>query len=485
MSDKYLQFLEVPRSEPEKLPVEVRTTEFREIYTQYSATAAAQQAGRCLSCGNPFCEWKCPVHNYIPNWLELINAGKLFEAAELSHQTNSLPEMCGRICPQDRLCEGACTLNDGLGAVSIGAIEKYITDEAFKQGWKPDLTHVVRTNKRVAIVGAGPAGLGCADILVRNGIIPVVFDRYSKIGGLLTFGIPPFKLEKEVVEKRREIMEEMGVEFRLNVEVGRDIAFDELTREFDAIFLGMGTYSYVKGGFAGEDLAGVHEALPYLISNINRELGLPNDPAGFVDMRDKQVVVLGGGDTGMDCNRTAIRQGAASVTCTYRRDEDNMPGSRRDYKNSKEEGVTFLFNRQPIEIVGTDRVLGVKLVETHLGPPGPRGRRITEVVPGTEEIIPADAVIIAFGFLPSPPDWFVQQEIALHRSGRVRVSGAAQGASQGTPQFKFQTTNPKVFAGGDMVRGSDLVVTAVFEGREAALGIIKYLGVRPTANVPP
>jgi glutamate synthase (NADPH) small chain len=474
MSDKYLQFLDVPRREPEKLAVEVRTTEFREIYTQYSADAAAQQAGRCLSCGNPFCEWKCPVHNYIPNWLELINAGKLFEAAELSHQTNSLPEMCGRICPQDRLCEGACTLNDGLGAVSIGAIEKYITDEAFKQGWKPDLTHVVRTNKRVAIVGAGPAGLGCADVLVRNGITPVVFDRYAKIGGLLTFGIPPFKLEKDVVEKRREIMEEMGVEFRLNVEVGSDIAFDELTREFDAVFLGMGTYSYVKGGFAGEDLAGVHEALPYLISNINRELELPNDPAGFVDMRDKQVVVLGGGDTGMDCNRTAIRQGAASVTCTYRRDEDNMPGSRRDYKNSKEEGVTFLFNRQPIEIVGTDRVLGVKLVQTRLGSPGPRGRRITEVVPGTEETIPADAVIIAFGFLPSPPEWFAEQQIALHPSGRVRVSG--------TPQFKFQTTNPKVFAGGDMVRGSDLVVTAVFEGREAAQGIIKYLGVRPAAN---
>jgi glutamate synthase (NADPH) small chain len=474
MADKYLQFLDIPRRDPDKIPVEARTLHFREIYSQYSAEAAAEQAGRCISCGTPFCEWKCPVHNYIPNWLALVNAGKLFEAAELSHQTNSLPEVCGRICPQDRLCEGACTLNDGLGAVSIGSIEKYITDEALKQGWKPDLTHVVRTNKRVAIVGAGPAGLGCADILVRNGVTPVVFDRYSKIGGLLTFGIPPFKLEKDVVEKRREIMEEMGVEFRLGKEIGRDIPFDHLIREFDAVFLGMGTYSYVKGGFAGEDLPGVYEALPYLISNINRELGLPNEPAGFIDLRDQQVVVLGGGDTGMDCNRTAVRQGAASVTCTYRRDEDNMPGSRRDYKNSKEEGVTFLFNRQPIEIVGADRVEGVKLVETRLGAPDPRGRRIPEVVPGTEETIPADAVIVAFGFLPSPPSWFESQKIGLHVGGRVRVSGTAP--------VRFQTTNPKVFAGGDMVRGSDLVVTAVFEGREAALGILRYLGIQKAAS---
>jgi glutamate synthase (NADPH/NADH) small chain len=469
MVDKTLQFLEFPRREPEKIPVSDRIKVFNEIYAPFDADGAAQQAGRCLSCGNPFCEWKCPVHNYIPNWLNLISAGKLFEAAELSHRTNSLPEVCGRICPQDRLCEGACTLNDGLGAVTIGSIEKYITDEAIKQGWRPDMSGVRATDKRVAIVGAGPAGLGCADILVRNGVKPVIYDRYQRVGGLLTFGIPPFKLEKQVVEMRRELMEGMGVEFRLGVDVGSDLPFEALLAEYDAVFLGMGTYNYVRGGFAGEDLPGVYEALPYLIANINRELGLPGAEERFIDLAGKRVVVLGGGDTGMDCNRTAIRQGAESVTCTYRRDELNMPGSRRDYKNSKEEGVEFLFNRQPIEILGRQKVEGVKVVTTRLGPPGPRGRRLTQNVPGSEEIIPADAVIVAFGFLPSPPAWFEPHNIALYPGGRVRVT-----ASNARP---FQTTNPKVFAGGDMVRGSDLVVTAVFEGREAARGILDYLGV--------
>jgi glutamate synthase (NADPH) small chain len=469
MADKNLQFLEIPRTDPAKTPVETRVTQFREIYAQFDAQGAAQQAGRCLACGNPFCEWKCPVHNFIPNWLKLIQEGNLFEAAELSHKTNSLPEVCGRICPQDRLCEGACTLNDGLGAVTIGSIEKYITDEAFRQGWKPDMSNVRPTGKRVAVVGAGPAGLGCADILVRNGVKPVVFDRYTRIGGLLTFGIPPFKLEKEIVEKRRQIMEGMGVEFRLGVDVGTDVSFESLVEEYDAVFLGMGTYKSVKGGFPGEDLVGVHEALPYLISNINHELGLSGSADALISMRGKRVVVLGGGDTGMDCNRTAIRQGAQVVTCTYRRDEKSMPGSRRDYKNSKEEGVEFLFNAQPIEIVGSDAVEGVKLIETRLGKPDARGRRVPEPIPGSEKILPADAVIIAFGFLPSPPQWFDQHDIRVHTNGRIRVS-----ASQETP---FQTTNPQVFAGGDMVRGSDLVVTAVFEGREAAKGILRKLGV--------
>jgi len=339
-----------------------------------------------------------PVHNYIPNWLKLIHEGRLTEAAELSHQTNSLPEICGRICPQDRLCEGACTLNDGFGAVTIGSIEKYITDEAFKQGWRPDMTQVVETDKRVAIVGAGPAGLACADVLVRNGVKPIVFDRYEEVGGLLTYGIPPFKLEKEVVQTRRAVLEGMGVEFVLNTDIGTDIAFEKLLEEYDAVFLGMGTYNYMRGGFPGETLPGVDEALPYLIANINRLMGWEKDEDDFIDMKGQRVVVLGGGDTAMDCVRTAVRQGATDVTCVYRRDEENMPGSRREVQNAREEGVQFLFNRQPIEVIGEICATGVNVVRTELGEPDVRGRRSPQVVQGSEEIIDADRVIIAFGF---------------------------------------------------------------------------------------
>jgi glutamate synthase (NADPH/NADH) small chain len=360
-------------------------------------------------------------------------------------------------------------LNDGFGAVSIGAIEKYITDEALKAGWRPDLSGVVKTDKRVAIIGAGPAGLGCADILARNGVQPVVFDRHPEIGGLLTFGIPPFKLEKEVVRTRRRLMEKMGVTFRLRMEVGRDVSLGRLLNEYDAVFLGMGAYTYMKGGFPGESLSGIYEALPYLISNVNRHLGIERDPHAFIDMRGRRVVVLGGGDTAMDCNRTAVRQEAESVTCVYRRDEENMPGSRREVRSAKEEGVRFLFNRQPVEIVGSEKVEGVKVVSTRLGAPDERGRRRPEPIPASQEIVRADRVIIAFGFRPSPAPWFTEHRIDLDAHGKVQASASHR--------FKFQTSNPKVFAGGDMVRGSDLVVTAVFEGREAAEGILDYLAV--------
>ncbi len=464
-----MQFLDVPRRDPDKTTVELRIHDFREIYGQFSTESAKSQADRCLACGNPYCEWKCPVHNYIPNWLKLVAEGNLFAAAEMSHKTNSLPEVCGRVCPQDRLCEGACTLNDGFGAVTIGSIEKYITDEALKAGWRPDMSQVVPTDKKVAIIGAGPAGLGCADILVRNGVKAVVFDKYPEIGGLLTFGIPPFKLEKEVVKTRRDLLEEMGVEFVLNTEIGKDIPFQQLLDDYDAVFLGMGTYTYMRGGFPGEDLPGVHEALPFLVANINREMGFEKEPADFIDMRGQRVVVLGGGDTAMDCNRTSIRQQAASVSCVYRRDEENMPGSRREVTNAKEEGVRFLFNRQPVEIVGDGKVEGIKCITTRLGEPDERGRRRPEPIPDSEEVIPTDRVIIAFGFRPSPAPWFADFGITLDDGGRVLAPADSK--------YKFQTSNPKVFSGGDMVRGSDLVVTAVFEGREAAAGILDYLGV--------
>jgi glutamate synthase (NADPH/NADH) small chain len=465
------QFLDIERVDPPKRDMDRRKGEFVEIYDPFNQTAAESQAHRCLSCGNPYCEWKCPVHNYIPDWLQLVAEGNLLEAAELSHQTNSLPEVCGRVCPQDRLCEGACTLSDGFGAVTIGSVEKYITDTALAMGWRPDMSKVVWTDKKVAVIGAGPAGIGCADILVRNGVKAVVFDRYPEIGGLLTFGIPEFKLEKHVISTRREVLEGMGVEFRLNTEIGKDIQIDELLKDYDAVFMGMGTYNTMKGNFPGEDLPGVHEALKFLVANVNRNLGFEKSADDFIDLKGKRVVVLGGGDTAMDCNRTSIRQGATSVTCAYRRDEENMPGSRREVKNAREEGVVFRFNLQPVEIMSNDEgvVSGVKVVSTQMGEPDANGRRRAELIPGSEEIIPADAVLVAFGFKPSPPSWLNDVKVDTADWGGV-VAPEEQ-------TYAFQTTNPKIFAGGDMVRGSDLVVTAVFEGRQAAEGILDYLDV--------
>ncbi|XOV80624.1 MAG: FAD-dependent oxidoreductase [Aestuariibacter sp.] len=471
MANNVYQFIDVERIDPPKKPVQVRRKEFGEIYHPLSQSQTEGQADRCLDCGNPYCEWKCPVHNYIPQWLKLANEGKIIEAAELSHKTNSLPEVCGRVCPQDRLCEGACTLNDDFGAVTIGSIEKYITDTAFKMGWRPDMSDVQPTGKKVAIVGAGPAGLACADVLVRNGVTPVVFDKYPEIGGLLTFGIPSFKLEKEVVLLRRQIFEDMGIEFRLNTEIGKDIPFQTLIDDYDSVFLGMGTYKYMKGGFDNEQAPGVYEALPFLVANTNRVMGLEKQPEDYISMENKKVVVLGGGDTAMDCVRTSVRQGAESVICAYRRDEKNMPGSRREVTNAREEGVDFRFNLQPLDIVLDDqgRTCGVKLVKTQLGEPDEAGRRRPEPIPGSEHVLEADAVIIAFGFQPSPASWFADYGIILDEKGRVRAP------EQG--KFAFQTSNPKIFAGGDMVRGSDLVVTAIDEGRKAAGGILDALGV--------
>jgi glutamate synthase (NADPH/NADH) small chain len=492
MSTKPFQFLEVPRRMPRELPVAVRVEGWTEIYGAFEPAQATEQAARCLDCGNPYCEWKCPLHNRIPNWLRLLEEGRLFEAAELCHETNPLPEVCGRVCPQDRLCEGACTLETGFEAVTIGALERHIVDTAFAAGWRPNLAHVAPTGRAVAIVGAGPAGLSCADQLARAGIRAVVYDRYEEIGGLLTFGIPPFKLEKHVIETRRRVLEAMGVEFRLGVEVGRDVAFDDLVAHHDAVFLGTGTYAYVDGRIPGQDLPGVVPALPYLVANARRVLADGAAPrvgaiAGWhgespsLDVRGRRVVVLGGGDTAMDCVRTAVRLGAESVTCIYRRDADAMPGSRREVKNARDEGVEFLYRRQPVAIEGDGRVERVVVARTDAS-----GRGAEVTVGDARETIEADVVIIAFGFRPDPAGWLARHGVALEPSGRVDVprdpageplpfSPTALELAAPDGRLPFQTRNPKIFAGGDMVRGADLVVTAVADGRDAGRAIARWL----------
>ena len=461
-------FLETPRQDPPKLQPLQRIRNWRETFGEFDQESAASQSLRCIDCGNPYCEWECPVHNYIPNWLDLVARGRLIEAAELVHQTNSLPEICGRICPQDRLCEGACTLNSGFGAVSIGSVEKYIGDEALKRGWKPDLSHVVDTGRSVGIVGAGPAGLGCADVLLRHGVKPVLYDRYDEVGGLLTFGIPPFKLEKEVVLRRRQLLEGMGARFELNCEIGRDLSFEDMAGQHRAVFLGMGAYKALKGDLPGEDLPGVYPPLPYLITSIRRCMGLKpiEGESPDLDFKGRRVLVLGGGDTAMDCNRTAVRQGAQSVTCAYRRDRENMPGSQREVEHAIEESVDFLWNHAPLEILGTDRVEAVRLIETRLsGKDG--GRLRPEPVPGSEKLLEADAVVIAFGFKPEPADWFAGQDLSHSDNGRLLVNARGRAGNSKIP----------IYAGGDMVRGADLVVRAVYDGREAALSMIDELGI--------
>lgn len=475
MSDKLFQFLNLPRQPPKAVPVAIRVLGYGEISGDFAPAAAVGQAERCLDCGNPYCEHACPVHNYIPDWLKLVQDGRLFEAATLMHETNPLPEICGRVCPQDRLCEGACTLEQtDFGAVTIGSIERSITDEAFRQGWRPDLSGVVETGRRVAVVGAGPAGLSCADRLRRAGIAVDVFDRQREIGGLLTFGIPPFKLDKTVIRTRREVLEGMGVRFHLNVEIGRDIAFEQLLADYDAVFLGTGAYTFVDGELPGRELDGVHDALPFLVANANRLLDDQPVPSAL-DLNGKHVVVLGGGDTGMDCNRTSIRLGAASVTCVYRRDEASMPGSRREVGYSREEGVEFLFHRQPLALLGEHgKLRGVRVVTTELVADG-HGRPRPRHVGGSETELRADVVIQAFGFRPSPPAWCAKHGIELDASGRIRAGGAGA--------LPFQTGHPRVFAGGDNMRGADLVVRAVHDGREAAAAIAVLLGERVVNEV--
>ena len=461
------QFIDLPRVDPPKIPLATRQSEFVEIYQYFTDAQAAAQADRCLACGNPYCQNKCPLHNNIPNWLRLANEGRIIEAVELAHATNSLPEVCGRVCPQDRLCEGDCTLNAEFGAVTIGNVEKYITEKAFEMGWKPDVSGVEKVGKKVAVIGAGPAGLGCADVLIRNGVDVTVYERAPEIGGLLTFGIPSFKLEKSVMTRRRKVFGEMGIEFKLGVEIGKDISLNQLVDTYDAVFLGVGTYQGLRAGIENEEANGVYSALPFLIGNTEHVMGLPSDQ--YVSMQGKRVVVLGGGDTAMDCVRTSIRQQAAEVICAYRRDAANMPGSKKEFNNAKEEGVKFQFNVQPvgIETNAVGNVTGIKLVKTQLGAPDARGRRVAEVVAGSEMVLPCDAVIIAFGFAPHDMPWLNAVGVTVDGRGRIEAKG----------EHKQQTANAKVFAGGDVTRGSDLVVTAVAEGRDAAHSILDYFGV--------
>lgn len=480
MSNNHFQFIDVQRVDPNKVSTVKRTKQFIEIYQPLDQQQSIQQADRCLDCGNPYCEWKCPVHNYIPQWLELAKKGRIFEAAELCHQTNSLPEVCGRVCPQDRLCEGACTLNDDYGAVTIGAMEKYIVDTAFEQGWRPDLSDIIKTDKKVAVIGAGPAGLACADVLIRNGITPIVFDRHSQIGGLLTFGIPEFKLQKSVMLHRREIFESMGIEFRLNTEIGRDINFSTLEKQYDAVFLALGAYqpltldlvgSSPNSASTGKKLKSEKQALSYLIANTSHIHRYNNTTATYIDMRDQTVIVLGGGDTAMDCVRTAIRQGAKKVICAYRRDRENMPGSDREVTNAMEEGVEFIWYVQPLKMQHNDdgQITGLTLIKTQLGAPDANGRCRPENIPDSEFTLDADAIIVAFGFQPEKPQWLDNSNIEFNRWDQC--------IAEEHSEYPMQTSNPKVFAGGDMVLGADLVVTAIAQGRQAATGIIDYLQI--------
>lgn len=461
------------RGEPDKLTPAECACHFNEIYLPFRAEQAQREASRCLKCGeHSICEWTCPLHNAIPQWIERVRQGDVAGAVELAHQTNCLPEITGRVCPQDRLCEGACTVRDESGSVTIGNIERYIADQALASGWTPDMRGVAAVDKRVAIIGAGPAGLACADVLVRSGVSVTVYDRHPEIGGLLTFGIPAFKLDKSLLARRRAIFTAMGIHFELNCEVGQDVSMTQLQEDYDALFIGVGTYRSMKAGIAHEDAPGVYDALPFLVANTRHVMGLEaSAKEPFIDTSGLNVVVLGGGDTAMDCVRTALRHGAANVTCAYRRDEANMPGSKKEVKNAKEEGAAFEFNVQPVELTlaSDGRVNGIRMLRTTLGEPDAQGRRRPVPVAGSEFVMPADAVIMAFGFTPHAMPWLQVQGVETDDWGRIIASVEGR--------YRHQTSNPKIFAGGDAVRGADLVVTAMAEGRHAAQGILDWLEV--------
>ena len=465
---KMLRFVTVAKETPEKRPAEVRTHDFHEIYADYAAQKAAEQAARCSQCGVPYCQTHCPLHNNIPDWLRLTAEGRLREAYELSQETNTFPEICGRICPQDRLCEGNCVIEQsGHGTVTIGAIERYITDTAWAEGWVQPIRPGAERAESVGIIGAGPAGLAAADRLRRAGVQVTVYDRYDRAGGLMTYGIPGFKLEKPVVMQRIAQLEAAGVQFVPNCEVGRDITFDAIRGGHDAVLIATGVYKARDLKAPGRGAGGIVAALDYLTAS-NRK-GFGDEVAAFddgtLDAAGKRVVVVGGGDTAMDCVRTAVRQGARSVRCLYRRDRANMPGSQREVQNAEEEGVEFVWLTAPKGFTGGETVEGVVVQRMRLGPPDATGRQVPEVIEGADYVEPAELVIMALGFEPEdlPRLWDVP-ELAVTRWGTIRAD------------FRTHATSlPGVYAAGDIVRGASLVVWAIRDGREAADAILDWL----------
>jgi glutamate synthase (NADPH) small chain len=465
---KMLKFVTLGKEMPEKRDASLRAQDFHEIYSEYAAQKAAEQAGRCSQCGVPYCQSHCPLHNNIPDWLKLTAEGRLQEAYELSQATNTFPEICGRICPQDRLCEGNCVIEaSGHGTVTIGSVEKYLTDTAWEMGWvKPIRPHQERPES-VGIIGAGPGGLAAADVLRRQGVQVTVYDRYDRAGGLMTYGIPGFKLEKPVVMQRIDQLAQAGVTFVANCNVGEDLTFDAIRGQHDAVLIATGVYKSRDIEAPGVGARGVVKALDYLTAS-NRK-GFGDDVAAFdsgeLDAADKRVVVIGGGDTAMDCVRTAVRQGALSVKCLYRRDRANMPGSQREVANAEEEGVDFVWLSAPKGFTGGTEVEGVMVQKMRLGAPDATGRQVPEVIEGADYVEPADLVIQALGFEPEdlPTLWGVP-ELKVTRWGTIKADFRTH-----------ETSLPGVYAAGDIVRGASLVVWAIRDGREAADAILDYL----------
>ena len=469
MAERMLKFTIIDRRTPEKRDARERDRDFHEIYADFIDAKATEQASRCSQCGVPFCQTHCPLHNNIPDWLRLTAAGRLEEAYRLSQATNAMPEICGRICPQDRLCEGNCVIEQsGHGTVTIGAVERYLTDKAWEEGWVKPLVARAEIGQSVGIVGAGPAGLATAEILRELGYSVTVYDRHDRAGGLLIYGIPGFKLEKDVVERRTQRLADGGVEFRLNFEVGRDATLPQLRERHDAVLLATGVYAARELEMPGTGSQGVVAALDYLIASNRKGMGdmVADFESGALNAADKDVVVIGGGDTAMDCVRTAIRQGATSVTCLYRRDKENMPGSLREVANAEEEGVVFEWLAAPRSLLGdADGVTGVRAIRMRLGPPDSSGRRAPEAVDGSDFDLPAQLVIKALGFDPEDlPTTLSAPDLSVSRWGTVKINHRTQAANL-----------DGVFAAGDIARGASLVVWAIRDGRDAADSIHSYL----------